>query len=246
MSYVRRSLISALNPASGQAVLIRGWVHRLRVLAKTTFVIVKDCTGEAQCVASTESLRDLRLKLDDAVEIHGVARADDRAKAGLEIDVSGVVILNGAGNQLPSNSSSDLSNLSAEIRTDYRPLALRNERVGDVFRIQAAVLKYFREYLASQHFTEIVSPKIVGGGTEGGTNLFEIKYFDRVAYLAQSPQFYKEHGVAGLDRVFETGHVYRAEPHATSRHLTEYYSLDLEMGFIDGPEDVIELVRELL
>jgi nondiscriminating aspartyl-tRNA synthetase len=127
-----------------------------------------------------------------------------------------------------------------------RPLALRNDRVGDVFRIQAAVLRYFREYLASQHFTEIVSSKIVGGGTEDGTNLFEIKYFDRVAYLAQSPQFYNEHGVAGLDRVFETGHVYRAEPHATSRHLTEYYSLDLEMGFIDGPEDVIELERELL
>src|ERR1700730_7684930 len=246
MSRVRRSLISALNPASGEAVVIRGWVYRLRVLAKTTFIIVKDCTGEGQCVAATESLRDLRLQLDDAVEIHGVARADNRAKAGLEIDGSGVVILNRAGNQLPFNSSSDLSNLSAEIRTEYRPLALRNERVGDVFRIQAAILKYFREYLASQHFTEIVSSKIVGGGTEGGTNLFEIKYFDRVAYLAQSPQFYKEHGVAGFDRVFETGHVYRAAPHATSRHLTEYYSLDFEMGFIDGPEDVIELERELL
>ena len=89
------------------------------------------------------------------------------------------------------------------------------------------------------------SSKIVAGGTEGGTNLFEIKYFDRVAYLAQSPQFYKEHGVAGFERVFETGHVYRAEPHATSRHLTEY-SLDLEMGFIEGPEDVIQLERELL
>ena len=95
MSLVRRSFISALNPASGEAVVIRGWVHRLRVLAKTTFIIVKDCTGEAQLVAATESLRDLRLKLDDAVEIHGVARADDRAKAGFEIDVNGVVI--GAG-----------------------------------------------------------------------------------------------------------------------------------------------------
>ena len=136
--------------------------------------------------------------------------------------------------------------MSPEIRTEYRPLALRNERAGDVFRIQAAILRYFRDYLTAHHFTEIVSSKIVAGGTEGGTNLFEIKYFERVAYLAQSPQFYKQHGVAGLDRVFETGHVYRAEPHATSRHLTEYYSLDLEMGFIDGPEDVIELERELL
>jgi nondiscriminating aspartyl-tRNA synthetase len=108
------------------------------------------------------------------------------------------------------------------------------------------LLRYFREYLASQHFTEIITSKIVESGTEGGTNLFALQYFDRVAYLAQSPQFYKEHGVAGFERVYETGHVYRAEPHASSRHLTEYYSLDLEVGFIDGPEDIIQIERELL
>jgi nondiscriminating aspartyl-tRNA synthetase len=115
-----------------------------------------------------------------------------------------------------------------------------------VFRIQAALLRYFREYLTSQRFTEIITSKIVASGTEGGTNLFALQYFDRVAYLAQSPQFYKEHGVAGFERVYETGHVYRAEPHATNRHLTEYYSLDFELGFIDGPEDVIQVERELL
>jgi nondiscriminating aspartyl-tRNA synthetase len=157
-----------------------------------------------------------------------------------------VHILNPVAGTLPFNSASEIAKVSLEIRLDYRPLAVRNGVVGDVFRTQAAILRYFREYLTSEHFTEIVSSKIVAGGTEDGTNLFEIKHFDRVAYLAQSPQFYKEHGVAGLERVFETGHVYRAEPHATSRHLTEYYSLDLEMGFIDGPEDVIELERRLL
>jgi nondiscriminating aspartyl-tRNA synthetase len=115
-----------------------------------------------------------------------------------------------------------------------------------VFRVQAALLKYFREFLSGRHFTEIVTSKITASGTEGGTNLFEIKYFDRIAYLAQSPQFYKEHGVAAFERVYETGHVYRAEPHASSRHLTEYYSLDFEVGFIDGPEDVIQIERELL
>jgi nondiscriminating aspartyl-tRNA synthetase len=246
MSRVQRTFISSLNPAAGTSVMIRGWVSRVRALARTTFVIVQDCTGFAQCVVASESIRDLDLKLDDAVEVRGTVRADERAKTGVEIDVSNIVVISRAGDSLPFNSSADLSRLSPEIRTDYRPLALRNERVGDIFRIQAAILRYFREYLTSHHFTEIVSSKIVGGGTEGGTNLFEIKYFDRVAYLAQSPQFYKEHGVAGFERVFETGHVYRAEPHATSRHLTEYYSLDLEMGFIDGPEDVIELERSLL
>lgn len=129
---------------------------------------------------------------------------------------------------------------------EHRPLSLRTKLYRDIFTIQGAILRYFGEFLTREHFTEIVTSKIVSSGTEGGTNLFEIRYFDRSAYLAQSPQFFKEHCVAGFERVFETGHVYRAEPHASSRHLTEYYSLDLEMGFIEGPEDIIELERRLL
>jgi nondiscriminating aspartyl-tRNA synthetase len=246
VSVIRRSYAADLRAVPGSHVMIRGWVFRIRVLAKTTFVIVRDCTGEVQCVAPTASLHDLRPKIDDAIEVRGVVRQDERARGGIEIDIHSAAILNRAAPVLPFTSSSDVSGVSLEMLTDYRPLALRNDRVGDIFRVQAAILKHFREYLTSQHFTEIVSSKIVASGTEGGTNLFEIKYFDRVAYLAQSPQFYKEHGVAGFERVFETGHVYRAEPHATSRHLTEYYSLDLEMGFIDGPEDVIQVERELL
>src|SRR5207302_2240596 len=135
---------------------------------------------------------------------------------------------------------------SPETLIEYRPLALRDERIGNIFRVQAALLRFFREFLTQRRFTEIITSKLVASGTEGGTNLFEVKYFDRVAYLAQSPQFYKEHDVAGFERVYETGHVYRAEPHASSRHLTEYYSLDFEVGFIDGPEDVIQMERELL
>lgn len=246
MSSIHRGLIADLATKVGEHVLIRGWVFRLRVLARTTFVVLKDCSGEAQCVASTDFLHEFKLKLDDALEIQGKVRADERSKQGFEIDIQSAVVLNRAANVLPFNSSSDIAHVSADIKIEYRPLALRNDAVGRIFRTQAAILKHFRDYLWSQHFTEIISSKIVGGGTEGGTNLFEIKYFERIAYLAQSPQFYKEHGVAGLERVFETGHVYRAEPHATSRHLTEYYSLDLEMGFIDGPEDVIQLERQLL
>ena len=147
---------------------------------------------------------------------------------------------------LPFHSSSDLADVGMDIILSNRALSLRNEQVSDVFKVQAAILKYFRQYLTEKHFTEIITSKIVSSGTEGGTNLFEIKYFERIAYLAQSPQFYKEQGVAGLERVFETGHVYRAEPHATSRHLTEYYSLDLELGFINGPEDIILLEKDLL
>jgi nondiscriminating aspartyl-tRNA synthetase len=246
MSSVSRTFIAGLPGKAGESVVLRGWISRLRVLAKTTFIILKDCSGEAQCVGTTEFLHSLKLKLDDAVEIRGVVRPDARARSGFEVDIQAATVLNHAAGILPFNSSSDIRNVSSEIRMECRPLALRNDAVGCIFRVQAAILRHFRDYLFSQRFTEIVSSKIVSGGTEGGTNLFEIKHFDRVAYLAQSPQFYKEHGVAGFERVFETGHVYRAEPHATSRHLTEYYSLDLEMGFIDGPEDIIQLERELL
>ena len=242
----RRVFIESLPDFVDEEVALSGWVCRMRILGKTTFVVLKDCSGEVQCVAAPESIKERHLKLEDAVEIVGRVRRDVRAKSGYELDILEVRVLNRSGQNLPFNSFSNLDSVGPEALIEYRALAVRNEVIGNVFRVQAALLRFFREFLAQRRFTEIITSKLVASGTEGGTNLFEVKYFDRVAYLAQSPQFYKEHGVAGFERVFETGHVYRAEPHATSRHLTEYYSLDLEFGFIDGPEDVIQLERELL
>src|ERR1700733_10821098 len=241
-----RTFIQDISASSTGEVLLRGWVYRLRVLGKTSFIILRDCSGVAQCVAATEAVQDYRLKVGDVVEVRGVARADRRSKVGFEIHILTLRMLNRAGQVLPFRSADDVEAIGLETLLHFRPLALRTESVGDVFRIQAALLSCFRDALNRRRFTEIITSKIVSGGTEGGSNLFEIKYFERTAYLAQSPQFYKEHGVAGLERVYETAHVYRAEPHASSRHLTEYYSLDVEFGFIDGPEDVIQLERELL
>jgi nondiscriminating aspartyl-tRNA synthetase len=245
-TFSQRVFVSSLGQRLGQDVLLRGWVYRLRTLARSAFVLLRDCSGEVQCVAAPEALKELHLKLDDAVEIRGRVRSDARAKSGYEVDVISARLLAGAGRNLPFNSSSKIEAVGPETLLEYRPLAARHDKVGDVFRVQAALLRYFREYLRGERFTEIITSKIVASGTEGGTNLFQLKYFDRLAYLAQSPQFYKEHGVAGFERVYETGHVYRAEPHASSRHLTEYYSLDFEVGFIDGPEDVIQIERQLL
>ena len=242
----QRVFIESLPDFVQQEVALRGWVCRMRVLGKTTFLVLKDCSGEVQCVAAPESIKEHHLKLEDTVEIVGRVRQEARAKSGYELDILQVRVLNRSGQYLPFNSFSNLDAVGPETIIEYRPLALRNEVVGNIFRIQAGLLGFFRQFLTQRRFTEIITSKLVASGTEGGTNLFEVKYFERVAYLAQSPQFYKEHGVAGFERVFETGHVYRAEPHATSRHLTEYYSLDLEFGFIDGPEDVIQLERELL
>jgi nondiscriminating aspartyl-tRNA synthetase len=241
-----RSFIADISPQSSELVL-RGWIHQLRELRATTFIVLKDCSGSVQCVAATDAIKAHHLKLDDAVEIRGTYRSESRAKSGFEIDVADVRVLGRAAADLPFTSSSkNIGDVGADTLLEYRPLAVRHERYNDVFRVQAAILRGFREFLTARRFTEIVTSKIVASGTEGGTNLFELKYFERSAYLAQSPQFYKEHGVAALERVFETGHVYRAEPHATSRHLTEYCSLDLELGFIDNVHDVMQLERELL
>lgn len=239
----KRTFIADIDADAGE-VLLRGWVHRLRVLKTVTFLVVQDASGRAQCVSS--ALKEHHLKLEDVVEVRGVVRKDERAARGFEIDVVEVRVLNRAAADLPFTSSGDVDGAGMDVIFEHRPLSLRHEKIGDVFRVQSTILSAFRSFLSARRFTEIVTSKLVAGGTEGGTNLFAVKYFEKTAYLAQSPQFYKEHGVAGLERVFETGHVYRAEPHATSRHLTEYFSLDLEMGFIDGPEDVMQLERELL
>jgi nondiscriminating aspartyl-tRNA synthetase len=240
-----KRFIASLEASLSEEVVIRGWILHLRELARTTFIVVKDCSGEVQCVVASELVRELAPKRDEPVEVRGKIKPDKRAKLGFELEIIEINILNRVS-VLPFNSSSDISDIGIETILAYRPLSLRHSQIADIFRIQAAILHYFRQFLGARYFTEIVTSKIVASATEGGTNLFEIKYFERAAYLAQSPQFYKEYGVSGLERVFETGYVYRAEPHASSRHLTEYYSLDLEMGFINSAEEVIELERELL
>src|SRR5262245_14176433 len=197
---MRKTFVADLPAMIGKNVVLAGWVHRLRVLASTTFVHLRDASGVTQCVAATDALKDAHLKLDDAVEIEGTVRAEARSKFGFEVDVATVRVVGPAAQDLPFHPSQDLAAVSQEVMLAHRPLSLRNERVGAVFRVQAALLEGFRAFLRGRRFTEIVTSKIVGGGTEGGANLFQIKYFERAAYLAQSPQFFKEHGVAGLER----------------------------------------------
>lgn len=232
--------------SNSKEVLIRGWVTNVRILSKIAFLVVKDATGNVQCVATPELARGL--KPDDAIELEGIVKIEAQAKQGFEIQVSKITVLNSSSSSLPfSSANKDLANsVHSDLLMDYRPLALRNNELGDIFRVQGDIVHEFRNFLRNNNFQEIITSKIVSSGTEGGTNLFQLKYFEKVAYLAQSPQFYKEYGTASFERVFETGHVYRAEPHATSRHLTEYYSLDLEMGFIASVHEVITMEKSLL
>jgi len=243
---MKRQLIAELDRSQSEPVILKGWIRRIRETKSTTFVVMQDCSGIIQVVADPANVKNLGLRAESAVTIIGTPRIDERAPGGIEIDCEKLEVLNPAAEVLPFTSTSRLDQISLDIVIDNRPAALRTDRGGAIFRIEAALAEEFRAALRRRRFTEIFTSKIVASATEGGTNLFEIKYFDRAAYLAQSPQFYKEHCVAGMERVFETGHVYRAEPHASSRHLCEYLSLDLEMGFIDGFDDIINLEREVL
>jgi nondiscriminating aspartyl-tRNA synthetase len=241
-----RTFIADIGSTPPGEVMLAGWARTLRTTKSTTFLVLQDASGTVQTVAAPHVLA--HVKREDAVQLRGRVRADARAPGGFEVDVLEVEVVGAAAQQVPLETSRDPEALGVgqDLLIECRPLALRTERYGTIFRVQAALIEAFRAGLRRRRFTEIVSSKLVAGGTEGGANLFALQYFERTAYLAQSPQFYKEHGVAGFERVFETGHVYRAEPHASSRHLTEYYSLDLELGFIAGPRDIIELERELL
>ncbi len=243
---MKRQLIAELDRSQSEPVVLRGWIRRIRETKSTTFIVLQDCSGIIQVVADPAGVKNLGLRAESAVAIVGKPRVDERAPGGVEIDCQELEVLSSAAEVLPFTSASRLEEISPDIAISNRPLALRTDRGGAIFRIEAALAEEFRAALRRRRFTEIFTSKIVASATEGGTNLFAIKYFDRAAYLAQSPQFYKEHAVGGMERVFETGHVYRAEPHASSRHLCEYLSLDLEMGFIEGMNDIIDLEREIL
>jgi nondiscriminating aspartyl-tRNA synthetase len=181
------------------------------------------------------------------IRVRGLPALNEKAPGGAELKVRSLECLARAGPDLPYQVNADASRIGIETILDNRILSLRNPKIRGIFKIQAVIIEAFAEYLRGQDFTEIKTSKLVGSGTEGGTNLFAVEYFDRTVYLAQSPQFYKEVMVAsGLERVFEIGPVYRAEKHDTPRHINEYVSMDVEMGFIESEQELIELEKGLL
>ncbi len=246
---MKRVLIRDLNKYLNKQVLIYGWVEGIRKLGKLKFFIIRDRSGQIQGVCDKEIENLDKLEKASVVKIFGKVKEETQAPKGIEILIEKVEILNLPKATLPFEYYRDLSllNLKLDMLLDYRPLSLRNKKIGNIFRIQAGIIKIYREFMEKNDFLEVHTPKIVSSGTEGGSQLFKVEYFDRVAYLAQSPQFYKQMLVgAGFERVYEVGFVYRAEDHETSRHLNEYLSLDLEMGFIEDENDVMDLEVKFL
>lgn len=227
----------------GQEVKLNGAVHTVRDMGEVAFVILRKREGLVQCVyeegAANVPLRELRE--GTTLELAGILQREDRAPNGLEIRIRSVRILSQPTEPMPIPIGKWKLKTSLETKLALRPISLRNVRERAVFKLQEGIVRGFREYLYSQGFTEIRTPKITAKGAEGGTNIFKLEYFGKKAELAQSPQFYKQTMVGVFDRVFETAPVFRAEKHNTKRHLNEYTSLDLEMGYISSFADIMEM-----
>ena len=227
----------------GTEVRVRGAVHTIRDMGELSFVVLRKRDGLLQCIfeegTTNYAVKDLREEM--AVEISGVLEEDARAPHGIEIRAREVKVFGRPYEAPPLPIGKWKLNTSLEAKLNYRSTALRNVRERAKFRIQEGIVRGFRDFLYSQHFTEIHTPKIGSKGAEGGSNVFKLDYFHRPAVLAQSPQFYKQMMVGVFDRVFETGPVFRAEKHNTKRHLNEYTSLDFEMGYIDSFEEIMAM-----
>ena len=227
----------------GKEIRMNGAVHTIRHMGEVAFVILRKSRGLVQCVyeAGITDFDIRELKEESAVEVMGVVKAEERAPQGFEIRLKEIRVLSRPAEPLPLAVSKWKLNTSLETKLSLRPISLRNVRERAKFKIQEGIVRGFRDYLLSRDFTEIRTPKIVARGAEGGSNVFKLEYFNKKAELGQSPQFYKQTMVGVYDRVFEAAPVFRAEKHNTTRHLNEYTSLDFEMGYIDGFEDIMAM-----
>lgn len=233
---------AAVVGRNNRAVTLHGMVHALRDLGGVTFLTLRTREGLIQCVCPR---RPEGVREECAVSVSGLLRPEPRAPGGVELAEARCTVLSWPAAPPPVPLSKK-SSVSLDTELSLRPVTLRAPRARAVFRIQAAVCRAFREFLQGEGFTEIHTPKLGQAGAEGGSSQFRLDYFGRKAVLAQSPQLYKQAMVGVFERVYEIGPVFRAEKHATQRHLNEYTSLDLEMGFLHSFTDLMALEQGFL
>jgi nondiscriminating aspartyl-tRNA synthetase len=239
---VERTLIGQLREKVGERATIRGWVSTVRDQKRMQFLIARDETGLAQAVVDKQdppselNEQISALTAESAITVTGTVIADERVKlGGIELRIESLHVDSLAEPELPIAADS-----SMDKRIDWRYLDLRRPERRLIFEVQTTVEHAMREFWRQQGFIELHSPKLMGSASESGAELFKVEYFDRTAYLAQSPQFYKQMAMAaGFGRVFEVGPVFRANPSFTSRHDTEFTSVDVEISWIDSHEDVM-------
>lgn len=243
---MKRVFIRDLYLHIEKKVITRGWVHKIRDLAHVSFIMLRDKSGIIQLVCSKDQIKCIRL--ETSIEVVGIVRANEKAIKGIEIEVESIEIKGKVYyEKLPFEIESHKNKAALETQLDYRTICLRIPKKKAIFKIQNEVEEAFRIYFKNNDFEEIHTPKIINSGTEGGSEMFTVNYFNKRAFLAQSPQFYKQMMVgAGFERVFEVGYAYRAELHNTWRHLNEYVSLDVEMGFIEDEKDLMNIEEDFL
>jgi len=245
-----RTLTKDVAGLIGQTVTIKGWLHKKRLMGGMNFISLRDRSGITQnLINDKDELEKLRgLQIGTVLALTGVVTADERAPGGAELHDVQVEVLVPVTDEPPIEIDKPISHKSENLDTlfEYRVLNIRNLQEQKIFKIRASLTRYMREYLYGNDFTEIDTPKLLAEATEGGAEVFQLDYFGKTATLAQSPQLYKQIMVGAFERVFEIGHSYRAEPSATTRHLTELTMLDIEMGFVETHQEVMDMAGGLV
>jgi nondiscriminating aspartyl-tRNA synthetase len=235
-----RTLAKELKDHIGQAVQVQGWIHKKRLLGGLTFINIRDRSGLVQVLVEDKTeVEKLRgLQIGTVLTVTGQVVQDDRAPGGAEIHEPKLEVVVPVTDEPPIEIDKPLSHKPDNLDTlfEHRAVGLRNLQETAIFKIQSAISKAIRDYFYSHDFTEIRTPKLLAAATEGGAEVFKLDHFGQEATLAQSPQFYKQIMVGVFERVFEIAPVYRAEPSATTRHMSEYISVDAEMGFTNISE----------
>ncbi len=244
-----RTLNRELKSNIGKTVTIRGWLHKKRLLGGLNFITVRDRSGLTQSlIEDKDELEKLRgMQIGTVVSFTGTVVEDERAPGGAELHDVSVVVEVPVTDEPPIEVDKPISHKPENLDTlfEYRVLNLRNIQEQKIFKIRATQTQLLRDYLTNQECVEIDTPKLLAEATEGGAEVFQLEYFGKTATLAQSPQFYKQIMVGAFERVFEIGHSYRAEPSATTRHLTELTMLDVEIGFVDSHDEVLDFVGNM-
>jgi len=237
---------------NGKKVKVAGWVYEVKDLGGIKFVWLRDREGIVQITAPKKKVNEEifliipKLNSEDVVAVEGVVNFTPKAKLGFEIIPETIEILAKAESPLPLDPTGKVK-AELDTRLDNRFIDLRKPEVMAIFKIRSNVFKAIREFFYQEGFVEIHTPKIIATATEGGTELFPMKYFERDAFLAQSPQLYKQIMMgSGVDRVFEIAPIFRAEEHNTTRHLNEAWSIDAEMAFIENEDEVMQLLERLV
>src|SRR5258707_11272146 len=237
----------------GERVRVAGWLHSLRLMGGLCFLVIRDGWGTIQAVAESEAelgaisvLQDSGMGVESIVTVEGLVVSQAQAPGGVELHQLKIEVIVPVTEVPPVPLNKRKISASLSTLLDHAVVTYRHPARRAVLRLGAGVMAGFRSTLMARHFTEIQTPKIVAAATERGANGFKLDYFGRPAYLAQSPQFYKQDLVGVFERGFEVGPVFRAEPHDTTRHINEYVSLDAEMGFVESHRTVMAVLRDTL